>query len=79
VGVDAVETKGLGTTGGEDFAFMLDVRPGAFIGIGNGIGADGSYHGLHSPKYDFNDEIIPLGVAYWVELVNQELNLASGR
>lgn len=56
---------------------MLDVKPGAFIGIGNGVGADGSYHGLHSPKYDFNDEIIPLGVAYWVELVNQELNLTS--
>jgi amidohydrolase len=77
VGADAIETKGVGTTGGEDFAFMLDVRPGAFIGIGNGVGADGSYHGLHSPKYDFNDEITPLGVAYWVELVNQELNLAS--
>jgi hippurate hydrolase len=77
VGADAVETKGVGTTGGEDFAFMLDIRPGAFIGIGNGVGADGNYHGLHSPKYDFNDEIIPLGVAYWVELVNQELNLAS--
>jgi metal-dependent amidase/aminoacylase/carboxypeptidase family protein len=48
---------------------MLDIR-GAFIGIGNGVGADGSYHGLHSPKYDCNDEIVPLGVAYWVELVN---------
>jgi hippurate hydrolase len=76
VGAGAIGTKGGGTTGGEDFAFMLDVRPGAFIGIGNGVGADGSYHGLHSPTYDFNDEIIPLGVAYWVELVNQELNLA---
>ena len=77
VGASAVEFIGGGTTGGEDFAFMLDVKPGAFIGIGNGVGADGSYHGLHSPKYDFNDEIIPLGVAYWVELVNQELNLTS--
>ena len=62
-------------TGGEDFAFMLEQRPGAFICIGNGFGADGTAPGLHTPKYDFNDDIIPLGVAYWVSLVREELKL----
>ena len=49
--------------GGEDFAYMLNARPGAFIGIGQGDSA-----GLHEDTYDFNDEIIPLGCSYWVKL-----------
>lgn len=76
VAQEAVNTNGPASTGGEDFAFMLQQKPGAMIGIGNGVAADGSFHGLHTPKYDFNDEIIPLGVAYWVELVQQELKVA---
>ena len=76
VSADAVNTNGPASTGGEDFAFMLQQRPGAMIGIGNGVAPDGSFHGLHTPKYDFNDAIIPLGVAYWVELVHQELKAA---
>ncbi|HEX3349125.1 MAG TPA: M20 aminoacylase family protein [Acetobacteraceae bacterium] len=60
-------------TGGEDFAFMMQARPGAFIFLGNGVAPDGSFHTVHTPKYDFNDEIIPTGVAYWVSLVQQEL------
>ena len=63
-------------TGGEDFAFMLEARPGAFIFIGNGMAETGRSHSLHTPKFNFNDDIIPLGVAYWVSLVRQELNLA---
>ena len=63
-------------TGGEDFAFMLEARPGAFIFIGNGVAETGRSHSLHTPKFNFNDDIIPLGVAYWVSLVRQELNLA---
>ena len=43
--------------GGEDFSFMLEARPGAFIFIGNGDTA-----GLHHPNYDFNDEAIPVGI-----------------
>jgi len=75
VGDDAVETDAVAVTGGEDFAFMLDAKPGAFIMIGQGVAADGKVHGLHTPKYDFNDAIIPLGAAWWVKLVEQELRL----
>jgi len=53
-------------------------RPGAFMRIGNGKQGDGSFAALHTPKFDFNDEIIPLGVAYWISLVKQELSLGSG-
>jgi amidohydrolase len=49
--------------GAEDFSHMLNARPGAFIMIGNGIGA-----GLHNPSYNFNDAAIPIGVSYWVRL-----------
>ena len=54
--------------GGEDFSFMLEERPGAFIFIGNGDSA-----GLHNPAYDFNDEIIPIGCSYWVRLVEEAI------
>jgi len=50
--------------GGEDFAFMLQARPGAFIFMGNGSTAN-----LHHPAYDFNDAAIPFGSSYWVRLV----------
>jgi amidohydrolase len=62
------------TMGGEDFAFMLQEKPGAYCFIANG---DGSHremgHGggpcmLHNPSYDFNDDLIPLGATYWVRL-----------
>ncbi|SCW88591.1 hippurate hydrolase [Rhizobium mongolense subsp. loessense] len=54
--------------GGEDFSYMLNARPGAFIFIGNGDSA-----GLHNPAYDFNDEAIAHGVSYWVRLAEQRL------
>ncbi|MBD9374888.1 amidohydrolase [Rhizobium sp. ARZ01] len=54
--------------GGEDFAYMLLARPGAFIFIGNGDTA-----GLHHPAYDFNDDAIPHGVSYWVKLAEARL------
>jgi metal-dependent amidase/aminoacylase/carboxypeptidase family protein len=54
--------------GGEDFSFMLQARPGAFIFMGNGDTA-----GLHHPKYDFNDAAIPHGVSYWAKLVETAL------
>jgi hippurate hydrolase len=62
------------TMGAEDFAFMLQAKPGAYCFIGNGEGAHREIgHGggpctLHNPSYDFNDELIPLGASYWVEL-----------
>ena len=54
--------------GAEDFAFMLNERPGAFIYVGNGDSA-----GLHNPKYNFNDEAIPHGTSYWVRLAEAAL------
>jgi amidohydrolase len=50
--------------GGEDFSYMLEARPGAFIFVGNGDSA-----GLHHQSYNFNDDIIPYGTSYWVRLV----------
>ena len=64
VGDDKVEDKALPIMGAEDFSYMLEARPGAFIFIGQGDTA-----GLHHPEYDFNDEIIPIGCSYWVKLV----------
>ncbi|MDX3929785.1 MAG: M20 aminoacylase family protein [Shinella sp.] len=55
--------------GGEDFSYMLLSRPGAFIFIGNGDTA-----GLHHPAYDFNDDVIPHGVSYWVRLAESRLS-----
>ena len=54
--------------GGEDFSYMLNARPGAFIFIGNGDTA-----GLHNPAYDFNDDAIAHGISYWVRLAEQRL------
>ena len=55
----------------EDFSFMLQACPGAFMLIGNGPGEGGCL--LHSPHYDFNDEILENGIKFWVALVEQEL------
>jgi amidohydrolase len=70
VGAEAVNAEMPPTGGGEDFAYMLRQKQGAFIRIGNGE----SSAGVHTPKFDFNDAAIPYGVAYWVELVRRELN-----
>jgi hippurate hydrolase len=63
-GPNAVDANTPPLMGGEDFSFMLEARPGAFIFIGNGDSA-----GLHHPAYDFNDDAIPAGVAFWARLV----------
>jgi amidohydrolase len=55
--------------GGEDFSYMLNARPGNFIFIGNGNTAS-----LHNADYDFNDDVIPHGVSYWVRLAEQRLS-----
>ncbi len=77
VGTPNVDTKSPPRTGGEDFAFMMREKPGAFMFIGNGVNPDGSFHGVHTPKFNFNDDIIPLGVAYWAGVVEQELKLRA--
>ena len=57
--------------GGEDFAFMLEAKPGAYILVGNGDTAH-----VHHPKYDFNDEAIPAGCSWWAEIVERRLPAA---
>ena len=71
------------TMGAEDFAYMLQARPGCYVFIANGDGAhragyEGGGHDvgpcmLHNPRYDFNDDLIPLGATYWVRLAEQWL------
>ena len=73
VGAENVIANAPPITGSEDFAFMLEAKPGGFIMIGNGVAPDGSFHYVHTPRYDFNDEILTLGAGYWVGLVQQEL------
>ena len=63
-GENMVDTQRDPMLGGEDFAYMLEARPGAYIFMGNGDTA-----GLHHPAYDFNDEAIPHGASYWARLV----------
>jgi metal-dependent amidase/aminoacylase/carboxypeptidase family protein len=67
------------TMGAEDFSYYLQVKPGAYLLIGNGDGTHrAGGHGLgpcmlHNPSYDFNDALIPLGATYWVRLVQRWL------
>jgi amidohydrolase len=63
------------TMGGEDFSYMLQQRPGAYVWLGQGGGQTGCF--LHNPGYDFNDEIIPLGAGYLAALVEESLPLAK--
>jgi hippurate hydrolase len=65
-GADNVFTDRPPSMGAEDFAFMLEQKPGAYVWIGNGPDAGG--RNLHSPHYDFNDAVLPHGVRYWVRL-----------
>lgn len=79
VGKDAVNTKIEPTMGAEDFAYMLQEKPGCYVFIGNGDGAHREYgHGLgpcnlHNASYDFNDQLLPIGVSYWVRLAEHYL------
>jgi amidohydrolase len=68
VGRARVDTDVPPVMGAEDFSYMLEARPGAFIFVGNGDSA-----GLHHPAYNFNDEVIPVGTSYWVKLVETAL------
>jgi amidohydrolase len=63
------------TMGGEDFAFMLEAVPGCYLWLG--AAKPGDNPGLHSPRYDFNDELIPRGAALWVSLVQKCLRPAE--
>ncbi len=68
VGAANVDDETAPSMGGEDFSFMLNQRPGAYIFIGNGDSTE-----LHTDTYDFNDDAIPVGVSYWARLVEKAL------
>ena len=70
-GADAVDDHVDMVTGSEDFGFMLQKKPGCYAFIGNGPGVGGCM--LHSPTFDFNDEITPIGASYWVKIVEKIL------
>ena len=74
-GESNVETDLEPLMGSEDFSFMLQERPGAFIFLGGGDEAH--THSVHHPEYDFNDEILTTGASLWATLVEQELERAT--
>jgi hippurate hydrolase len=59
------------TMGGEDFSFMLNEKPGAYLFLGSGRGTGDAM--VHHPKYDFNDEILPIGASWFATLAEQLL------
>ena len=76
VGKDNVLRNEKPSMGSEDFSFLLNASEGAYIWIGNGLVPEDSPEGgcmLHNTQYDFNDEILPIGSSYWVELVRSIL------
>jgi amidohydrolase len=82
VGADNVNAQVEPTMGAEDFAFMLQQKPGCYVFIGNGEGDHRDVgHGLgpcnlHNPSYDFNDDLLPIGATYWVRLAETYLRSA---
>ncbi len=67
-GENMVSTDTPPVMGGEDFSYMLESRPGAFVFVGNGDTAN-----LHHPDYDFNDDLIPIGCSYWSRLAETQM------
>ena len=80
VGHDQVDGNVEPTMGAEDFAFMLQHKPGCYVFLGNGEGGHRDHgHGLgpcnlHNPSYDFNDDLLPIGATYWVRLAEAFLS-----
>ena len=74
VGTDNVIGDSRPIMASEDFGYMLQARPGAYLLLGNGEGGVGGCS-LHNPSYDFNDEILTLGADFWVALVESELTV----
>jgi hippurate hydrolase len=71
VGPERVDRNVVPTMGSEDFAFMLQARPGCYIFLGGGTAEKGGV--LHNAHYDFNDETLPIGASYWARLVETAL------
>ena len=77
VGATNVEINPTPEMGSEDFAFMLQAKPGCYVWLGAGRGADTP--NIHSPQYDFNDDVLPIGASYWVTLAEQQLAMTAAR
>jgi len=73
VGADHVDTNPTPEMGSEDFAFMLQAKPGCYVWLGAGNGA--ATPNIHNPRYDFNDDVLAIGASYWVALAEQQLPL----
>ena len=76
LGAEKVRWNGDPIMASEDFGFMLQQKPGCYFLLGNGGDGPGGC-GLHSPNYDFNDDILLTGAQLWVELVRQQLPAAA--
>jgi len=72
---DAIRQDMPASMGAEDFSFMLQKKPGAYIWMGNGSAEGG--RNLHNPNYDFNDEALTIGVEYWIEVARRALTRNS--
>ncbi|MBL8396570.1 MAG: amidohydrolase [Candidatus Accumulibacter sp.] len=70
-GADRLRCDEMPSMGAEDFAYFLREKPGCYVWLGNGPGIGGCT--LHNPHYDFNDRLLPLGISYWVRLVETAL------
>jgi hippurate hydrolase len=77
VAASEVSTTGEPKMGAEDFSYMLEERPGAYIWLGNGMPGEKGGANVHTPQYDFNDDAIPYGVGYWASLVETVLPKAA--
>ncbi|MEO1198699.1 MAG: M20 aminoacylase family protein [Pseudomonadota bacterium] len=73
VGDDHVDENAAPKMGGEDFAYMLNEKPGAYIFLGNGMPGEKGGHMVHTPQYDFNDDVMAYGISYWASLVETAL------
>jgi amidohydrolase len=71
LGGEKIRCDELPSMGAEDFSYMLQKKPGCYVWLGNGPGTGGCT--LHNPHYDFNDSILPIGISYWVKLVETAL------
>ena len=71
LGTNGLETEMSPTMGAEDFSYMLEEKEGAYIWLGAGKNSQN----LHSPLYDFNDELLPIGASLWVRMVETKLPL----
>ena len=77
VGAGSVDTDPLPNMASEDFAFMLQAKPGCYLWLGAGRG-EGTVN-LHNPRYDFNDDALAIGASYWVTLAEQQLPAGTPR